>query len=53
MTVEISEESLLDLLEECLPALVFCLGGYPTEETIAKIDLILELAGRAPRLRES
>ena len=44
--ITINENTLLDLLEECLPALDFCRGGFPVEDVIWKIELVLKLAGR-------
>jgi len=34
------------LLEECLPVLDFASGGYSCDETLGKVRLVLELAGR-------
>lgn len=45
--ITIEEQHLLDLLEECLPYVDFCVGGAGgAEETIGKIEMVLKLAGR-------
>lgn len=46
MPITIQEEHLLDLLEECLPYLEFCLGGCDVEETLYKVKLVLKVAKR-------
>jgi hypothetical protein len=46
MPITVNESKLLDLLEECLPVLDFASGGYSCDETLGKVRLVLELAGR-------
>jgi len=47
MPITIQEKHLLDLLEETVPYLRFCVGGTDVEETLAKVEMCLQLAGRA------
>jgi hypothetical protein len=46
MPITIEEKQLLDLLEECLPYLEFCVGGCDVDETLGKVEQVLKLAGR-------
>jgi hypothetical protein len=46
MKITLKEKHLLDLLEETLPFLRFCMGGTHVDATYARVQFALEMAGR-------
>jgi hypothetical protein len=50
----INEKQLLDLLEQCVPYLKFCVGGTDVEETLGAVAFVLQAAGRTvPEMDEA
>lgn len=52
-SMTVTQDMLLDLLEECLPPLEFASGGTNCDETLGKVKFVLKLAGRNPKLYDS
>jgi hypothetical protein len=49
MSITIGEQQLIEVLEECLPYLRFAVGGIDVDETLGKVEFLVEMSRRAQR----